>query len=130
MREVVRMEEAKMIEELKKRGYRISKPKPKVEVEFKPFKAIEYGSFSGPREVTVIRETPKYVVVATQHGESQVRKGDIYEHDPEVIRIDEEADGKARELRDQGEKVEQDAGQKIRERLKPVYTKETERQGR
>ena len=120
------MEEAEMVAELKKRGYRISKPKPKVEKEFKPFKAIEHSIYGGPREVTVTRETPKYVVVATQHGESQVRKEEIYEYDPELIRIDEEADRKARELRDQGEKVEQDAGQKIRERLKPVYAKEAE----
>jgi len=115
------MKEAEMVEELKKRGYRVSRPKPKPVEEFKPRKVIVYDIWSGPHEIEIVRETPKFVFT---EGGSKYEKKDIYEYDPEVLNFQKEAHKKEMELRDQADKLEQDAGNKIRKMLKPVYPKE------
>ncbi|MBA7505084.1 hypothetical protein ES706_03747 [subsurface metagenome] len=128
---MVKMEEAGMIAELKKRGYRISKPKPKVEEEFKPFKAIRIEPYGRPpREVEVIRESRKRVWVKTDYGEREAKKDGIYKHDPEALKIWAEAEDRADELTDQAKKlgeqankIEYEASDKIKKMLKPVYPK-------
>lgn len=127
------MEEKEMVKELKERGYRITKPKPKVE--FKPFKAIRIDPYRarGPREVEIVRESRKLIWIKTDYGEQDVRKEEIYKHDPEALKIWAEAENRAEELEDQAKKlteqatnIENETSNKIEKMLKLVYPKEEE----
>lgn len=128
------LEVAEIIEELKKRGYRISKPKPKVEGEFKPFKVfVKEWLSSFPEERTVIREARKRVFVKTDYGERQVEKEKVFQYDPKITEIVKNAeertdklDEQIGELEQQKAKIEDEAREKIDKRLKPVYPKEGE----
>lgn len=123
------LEVAEIIEELKKRGYRISKPKPKVEKEFKPFKAFVREWLSRfPEEKTVVRETRKRVFVKTDYGERQVEKEKVFQYDPKITEIVKNAeertdklDEQIEELEQQKAKIEDEAREEIGKRLKPVY---------
>jgi len=112
----------KMIEELKKQGYRISKPKPKEEKEFKPYEAIQF-SFGRPSKIIVIGETPKFVIAKYEEKGSEYKlpKSEIYEFNQDIIEIHEELRRKERELHEQESKIREEAWNKINELLKKKF---------
>jgi hypothetical protein len=117
-----RLEEAEMVEELRKRGYRVSKPKPKPAKEFEPRRVIVYHPHDIHfHERIIVKETPKFVF--TKDG-IKYDKCSIYEYDPEIFKIHDEAWKKARELEEQRDKILDDAREECEKRLKPVYPKE------
>lgn len=118
------MEEAGMVEELKKRGYRVSKPKKPEEPkeEFKPYKAIYREAMGSIISVEVIEEKPKTVVIKNQRGyTSKVPKDEIFEFSQEALDKYEEMWERKRELRDQEEKIVDEAWKFIDSVLKPRY---------
>jgi len=125
------MEEAEMVEELRKRGYRVSRP-PKPKVEFKPFAAIRILHYEiAPRKVQVIRESRKHVFIKTDYGEQEVKKREIYQLNPEALKIWADAEREVKALRRQAEKledqigkIEDEASDKIEKILKPAYPEE------
>lgn len=112
----------KMIEELKKQGYRVSKPKPKEKKEFEPFEAIHL-EFGSPSKVIVVKETPKFAVVKFENSnqEFKIPKKEIYEFNQEIFNIYDDAKKKERELNKEIEKIRDEMWEKIDSLKKPKY---------
>lgn len=119
------MEDAAMIAELKKRGYRVSRPKKPDEPKekFKPYKAIYKETMSSISSVEVIEEKPKTVVIKNQRGyTSNVSKDEIFEFNQEVLDKYDEMWERERELSKQRDKMRTDAWKFIDKILKPKFS--------